>query len=130
GDRVTLAGTCDDVEARLARAQVFVLSTDREGFPMSVLEAMRAALPVVASDVGGIKEAVADGVNGTMVPARAPEQMARALAALIDDAELRASYGAAGRRRFEEHFAFEPQTRALWEVYARVIAEHQAGRSR
>ena len=124
-DRVTLSGTCGDVEARLARSQIFVLSTDREGFPMSVLEAMRAGLPVVASDVGGIREAVAHGVSGAVVPARSPELMAQALGPLIDDAAMRASYGAAGRRRFEESFAFETQTRKLWVVYRGVIGAHR-----
>ena len=125
-DRIRVAGTCDDVASRLARAQIFVLSTDREGFPMSVLEAMRAGLPVVASDVGGICEAVEQGQSGLMVPPRSVEAMAGSLASLIDDAGMRTSFGATGRRRFEEHFAFEAQTRALWETYARVIDTHRA----
>jgi glycosyltransferase involved in cell wall biosynthesis len=120
-DRVRVSGTCNDVASRLGRAQIFVLSTDREGFPMSVLEAMRAGLPVVASDVGGICEAVLQGESGLMVRPRSVEEMAAALTSLIEDAALRASFGAAGRRRFEEHFGFEAQIRALWGTYARVI---------
>jgi len=125
-DRVTLAGTCNDVEARLARSQIFLLSTDREGFPMSVLEAMRAGLPVVASDVGGIREAVAHGVSGAMVPARSAERMAQALAPLLDDPAMRASYGAAGRRRFEERFAFDAYMERMWAVYDRVITARRS----
>ncbi len=120
-DRVTLLGTRGDVPARLAGAQLFVLPTLREGFPISILEAMRAGLPVVASDVGGIGEAVLHGSTGALVPARDPRALAEALGPLILDPELRARQGEAGRRRFVEEFAFPTHLRRIWAVYAEAI---------
>jgi len=120
-DRVELLGARDDVPERLAAAQIFVLSSLREGFPLSVLEAMRAGLPVVASDVGGISEAVTTGVGGTLVPARSARALASALAPLIRSPELRRAVGAAGRARFLADFQFEVHVRRAWAVYMRAI---------
>lgn len=122
-DRVALLGTRDDVPERLAAAQVFMLVTKREGFPISVLEAMRAGLPVVASDVGGISEAVLDGETGTLVPPSTVPELAAALEPLIRDPQLRREWGQAGRARFVEEFGFETHVRRAWAMYAEVI-EH------
>ncbi|WP_181234438.1 glycosyltransferase family 4 protein [Enhygromyxa salina] len=119
--RIELLGTRDDVPERLAAAQVFLLSSMREGFPISILEAMRAGLPVVASDVGGIAEAVLDGETGKLVAPAAVPELAAALAPLLGDSELRRRWGQAGRRRFVSEFGFETHVRRAWAVYAEVI---------
>ena len=67
GRRVSFLGERLDVPALLASAHVFALTTHYEGFPISVLEAMRAALPVIATDVGGVREAIEDGVSGYLI---------------------------------------------------------------
>ena len=67
-DRVEFSGLCNDVPARLAASDVFVLTSDWEGLPLSILEAMRAGLPVVSSDVGGVSESVTDEVTGFLIP--------------------------------------------------------------
>ena len=121
GDRITLVGERDDVPARLAAAQVFVLPTRREGFPISILEAMRAGLPVVASNVGGIAEAVMGGETGALVPAGGPGALADALRPLLADPRLRAAQGAAGRHRFEQEFSFAPHVRRIWAVYTEAM---------
>lgn len=121
GDRVKLMGTRNDVPERLAAAQLFVLVSMREGFPLSVLEAMRAGLPVVAASVGGISEAVEEGRSGHLVPPADPDALAAALRPLIEDAELRGRYGEAARARFEAEFEFEVHLRRTWAVYADVI---------
>lgn len=117
-ERVSLLGERDDVTARLAAGQVFVLPTLREGFPISILEGMRAGLPVVASEVGGIAEAVVDGETGALVPPGDPAALAAALEPLLVDADRRRAQGEAGRRRYEQEFSFEPHVRRIWAVYA------------
>jgi glycosyltransferase involved in cell wall biosynthesis len=104
--RVQFAGHTVQVAEALASAQMFVLSSRSEAFPRSILEAMRAGLPVVASDVGGVREAVTDGHNGYVVPKQSIESLAEALERLIGDAGERERMGANGRRRFEQRFTF------------------------
>lgn len=125
-DRIEFSGECHDVAARLARSKIFVLSTHFEGLPRSILEAMRAGLPVVASRVGGVEEEIVDGVTGYLVPPRSPEALADALAALIADGELRAQMGSAGRRRFEELFRLERMVQETAEVYERVLKRRRS----
>jgi glycosyltransferase involved in cell wall biosynthesis len=121
-EHVTFAGTRDDVDALLANASCFVLSTTSEGLPISILEAMAAGLPVVASGVGGVPELVEDGVTGLIVPARHPAALAEALRRLLTDGELRARLGAAGRRRAEESFSLEAFRQAHLDLYAELAA--------
>jgi glycosyltransferase involved in cell wall biosynthesis len=102
--RVILTGFRGDVDRLLAAFDVFCLSSRLEGLGTSVLDAMAFALPVVATDAGGLPEAVEDGVTGRVVPGRDPRALADALWALLADPERRLSMGAAGRRRFLERF--------------------------
>jgi glycosyltransferase involved in cell wall biosynthesis len=119
---VQLAGECSDVPELLARADVFVLSSESEGLPVSVLEAMAAGLPVVASRVGGVPEAVLDGRTGLLVRPRDPAELAAALGRLVAEPTLRRRLGAAGRARAEERFDLEPFRRAHLELYSRELA--------
>jgi glycosyltransferase involved in cell wall biosynthesis len=121
-DAVELAGEVEDVAARLAAASVFVLSSDSEGMPMSVLEAMAAALPVVASAVGGIPELVVDGETGLLVQPRDPAGMAAALRRLLDDPDLRQRLGEAARRRAEERFDLPRFLQAHLKLYEAELA--------
>lgn len=98
---VDLAGEREDVAEILAASHVFVLSSRSEASPISVLEAMAAGLPVVASRVGGLPELVVDGETGLLVSPGDPEELATALACLLDDPTLRERLGSAGRARVE-----------------------------
>jgi glycosyltransferase involved in cell wall biosynthesis len=119
---VLLAGDRSDVADLLAGADVFVLSSTSEGLPLSILEAMAAALPVVASSVGGVPEAVKDGDTGLLVPPRDPVRLAAALERLLADPALRRRLGANGRERVREHFGLEAFQQAHVAVYRGELA--------
>jgi glycosyltransferase involved in cell wall biosynthesis len=99
GDRLRLLGYRDDVGAVLAAADIFALPSHFEGLPMSVIEAMMTALPVVATDTRGPREQVVPGETGFLVPPRQVPALAEALAALIADPGLRMRFGLNGRAR-------------------------------
>lgn len=120
-DRCRFVGARDDVAERLARASVLVLPTDREGLPLCVLEGMRAGLPVIASAVGGIPEAVEHERTGLLVPPADAPALARAIAALLGDPEARARLGGAARRRYEACFSFARQHAATLAVYRSLL---------
>jgi colanic acid/amylovoran biosynthesis glycosyltransferase len=94
------------VGEHLAAADVFVLPSLSEGISNAALEAMAAGLPVVVTDVGGMRELVRDGVDGLLVPPRDPPALAAALARLLTDPDLRADLSAGARRRAGE---FDPE---------------------
>jgi glycosyltransferase involved in cell wall biosynthesis len=120
-NRVELLGARGNVSELLARSDVFVLSSRSEGFPVSILEAMAAGLPVVATDVGGVAEAVVDGKTGILVPAADPEALAAALGKLVADAELRHRLGAAGRERALRLFDAPRYRAAHLDLYRREL---------
>lgn len=101
---VLFLGQRGDVPALLRAADVFVLPSLSEGMPLSILEAMAARLPVVATEVGGVSRLVVEGETGHLVPPQQPAALAAAISRLAGDDALRAAMGAAGRRRVAEHF--------------------------
>jgi glycosyltransferase involved in cell wall biosynthesis len=121
GDRVEFLGMRLDVQVVLARNQIFVLSSRREGFPLGILEAMRAGLPVVASDIGGVKEAVADGRSGLLFPPGSVEKLKQALAELLRGPELRRKMGAEGRRRYKQFFNLEQMVDKTLSLYRKML---------
>ena len=109
---------CADVYAMLCRNRWAGL--EQEGFGIVFLEAAACAVPQVAGASGGAAEAVADGVTGLVVDTPGdPVAVARALAALLDDPERRATMGAAARRRVEDELAYDVLAQRLAEVLAR-----------
>ncbi len=120
-DRVRFLGYLADPAPALSQARIFVLSSRSEGFPRSVLEAMRAGLPVVASDVGGVPEAVASGENGLLVPRSDPQALATALVSLAADGQRRRCMGAEARRTYERRFTLERMVDETLAVYGTVI---------
>ena len=120
-DRVTFAGWSAEPGAYLPSFDVFVLSSTHEGFPLSVLEAMGSGLPVVATDVGSVREAVMDGETGLVVPPGDAEALAGALRRLILDAELRDRMGRAGRARVLESFTPDVMARQFEALYDELL---------
>ncbi len=108
-DRIAFPGWVDEdaVRALMRTADLFVLPSRAENQPIAILEAMAAALPVVATTVGAIPEQVVDGDTALLVPPANADRLAEALARLLPDAALRRRMGAAGRARFAAHFAID-----------------------
>ncbi|SOY88820.1 glycosyltransferase family 4 protein [Cupriavidus taiwanensis] len=121
--RVEFPGNVTEVPALLASAQAFVLASDHEGFPLSVLEAMRAGLPVVASNLPGIREQFEDNRYGLLVDHDDEHAFASALRRLADDGALRAALGHGARQRWEQCYGLERMTDATWSVYRDALAQ-------
>lgn len=103
-DRVRFAGFRADIPAVLAAADLFVLSSDDEGLPMVVIEAMASARAVAATDVGSVRELVVDGETGLVVPRRDPAALGAAMTDLLGDEGRRRAMGDAGRKRVSERY--------------------------
>ena len=118
-ERVQFLGSRDDVPSILARAQLFVLISNWEGLPLSILEAMRAGLPVVASDVNGVGESVNDAV-GRLVPRGNVDYLAFTLREVLTRPDLRVSLGREARRRFLADFSFDSMFNKTLALYRDV----------
>jgi glycosyltransferase involved in cell wall biosynthesis len=116
---VEFPGDVNDVPARLAQHAIFVLMSDHEGLPISVIEAMRAGMAIVASDLPGTRELVAPGQHGLLVSNRA-DALAEALAQLAASAPLRTRLGNAARQRYEAHFSPTRMAEAVLAIYAQI----------
>jgi glycosyltransferase involved in cell wall biosynthesis len=128
----TFAGGSDDVPARLAAADIFVLPSRSESFPNAVLEAMAAGLPIVASGVGGILELIEDGRTGWLVPPGEDAPLAdRVMHVMANPAEgLRIA--AAARVDALARFSFDRMVAGFDHLYSTELARHgvvPAGRS-
>jgi glycosyltransferase involved in cell wall biosynthesis len=124
GERVTLAGRQDDVLPWLRALDVFVLpSTENEGLPQALMQAMACALPVVTTAAGAIPELVRGGENGLVVPAGNPAALAEAIARLLDDRALAGRLAAAGRREVEQKHTQAAMLDAMEEVFRGAIAK-------
>jgi sugar transferase (PEP-CTERM/EpsH1 system associated) len=122
-DHVWLPGARADVKALLHTFSVFALPSLAEGTPVSMLEAMACALPVVASNVGGIPEVIDEGVQGLLVPAGDVAALAAALERHAGDAALRTQHGRAGRARVEERFGMRAMVNAYAALYAGLCGQ-------
>lgn len=128
--RVHFLGQRTDVEQLLANSQVALLITNWEGFPISILEAMRAGLPVVASAVAGVGESVHDDQTGYLVPRGDVDVLRDRIARLLGDAQLRARLGANGRRVYERQFTLDAMVNSTLAVYHEVVGRSSLDSSR
>jgi glycosyltransferase involved in cell wall biosynthesis len=120
-DRVVWTGAVHSTAPYLVRSHIACLSSDSEGFSNAILEFMAAALPVVATEVGGAAEAIVEGETGYLVPARQPEPMARRLLQLLDAPPLRARMGRAGRTRVDDWFSLSRQIESYERLYHHLV---------
>lgn len=132
GAAVRFVAPRPDLAGAYADADVFALSSRWEGLPYTVLEAMAAGLPVVATEVDGVPEAVTDGATGLLVRPQDPRALAAALTALLRDPARRLAFGTAGRERVARHFSRDAMVARILAVYEAVAAgrSEEGGRSR
>ena len=122
--RVRFAGAVTDVPALLASAQIFALASDHEGFPISILEAMRAGLAAIASDLPGIREQFEDGACGLLVPNNDVQVWASALTNLAKDATLRRNLGQKAQTRWRQAFGIDSMADSTWQVYVQALTRN------
>jgi glycosyltransferase involved in cell wall biosynthesis len=122
GDRVVLAGEVLDPRALYYAFDVAVLASESEGLPNVLLEAAAAGRPLIATDAGASRDIVIDGRTGILVPIGDRERMTAAIARLVDDPRLRASYGAAARSRAESEFSVERSVAGFAALYEELAA--------
>ncbi len=119
--RVSFTGAVEDVDSWLKTCHIFVLMSRWEGFPISILEAMRIGLPVIASDVGGINEQIIDGETGYLVPRDNIPLLRDRLIRLIQNPQLRNRMGLAGKKRFQNFFTVEKMLKLHRELYSELL---------
>jgi glycosyltransferase involved in cell wall biosynthesis len=122
GDRITWTGWVDDPAALLATFDIFVLPSRFEGLPLVILEAMLAAVPVVATDVGSVAEAIDDGRTGLLVPASDPAALAAAIGRLLDDPVAARRLADAARQVAGEHFTASAMADRYAALYEQVLS--------
>jgi glycosyltransferase involved in cell wall biosynthesis len=117
-ERVIFTGIRSDIGALISIMDVFVLpSRDREGLPISIIEVMALSKPVVVSRIGGIPEAVSDGVTGILVQPKNPDRLSAAITALLDDPKKAEQFGKAGYHEFESKFTVNNMINNLQTLY-------------
>jgi glycosyltransferase involved in cell wall biosynthesis len=126
GARVRFLGQRMDVDQLMAQAQASLLVTNWEGFPLSIIESMRAGLPVVASSVGGVDEAIRDGETGYLVPRGDVERLRDRIDRLLSDPALRVRMGICGRARYQQQFTLDRTVTKTLAVYSEVLAGRTA----
>ncbi|MCK4303404.1 MAG: glycosyltransferase family 4 protein [Candidatus Eisenbacteria sp.] len=122
GGQVVMAGLHSDASALLAAFDLFFLSSRWEGFPLVVIEAMAARLPVVAYNVAGIREAVEDGRTGFLTQPGQESQWRKHIRQLVEDPQLRQRMGQAGRSRALSRFGMDRMLAETGRLYQRLLA--------
>lgn len=120
GDAFRLLGYRPDATQLVAAADLFVLSSDHEGLPVSVMEALTLGVPVVATDVGGVREAVTDGREGLLVTPGSARALAEAVLRVARNAELRANFSERAALT-GRHFSARITTTRIEDVYRSVV---------
>ncbi len=122
-DHVLFVGFRRDIPRLLAASDVLLLPSEEECLPLVILEAMSSRLPVIATDVGGISEAVDDGRTGILVSPRDAEGLADALVEVLDDRERARTMGLEGRQKVEAEFSLAACSAAVLDVYEELLSE-------
>jgi glycosyltransferase involved in cell wall biosynthesis len=116
-DRVEFVGFRQDIEALLAQADAFILTSRSEGIPISILEAMRSGLPVIATNVGGVPLLVENGRSGILTASEDVSALAAAMLTFATQPEVAIAMGTAGYNRARQNFSIESMLAAYQRIY-------------
>ena len=119
--RVRFVGQKYDIHRWLAAADIFCFTTNYEGFPNAVLEAMLAGLPVVCTTFAGVDEVIASPDMGILVPLNNDKAMAQQIIALLDDPDRRHRLGAAAKSAAIKQFTWEPLVATMESLYSELL---------
>ena len=119
---VTFLGFCSDIRSVLESLDVYTQASLVEAFPMAILEAGAMGLPIVATAVGGVPEAILEGKTGLLVPAKDPQALANAYTSMAQNPARRAQMGEAGQCRVRQHFTRDQMVAKTIEVYEKMMA--------
>ena len=121
--KIIFHGQQKDIPQYLDQSHIFVLSTNYEGFPLTILEAMRAKLPVIATNVGGNNESVIDGKTGFLTKKNDVQDLYKALLNLVEDKQLVLDMGEQGYKRYISEFTHELMLDKTLTIYNEVLAK-------
>ena len=121
GNVVHFLGGRTDVDDILVQNDVFCLISNYEGLPISIIEAMRGGMPVIASDVGGVNELVQDGVNGYLIPRGNVSELVDKLEYVLKHREIIASMGEASRKFYEQEYTADRMNQKILAVYNEML---------
>lgn len=122
-DRVRFLGLRDDVTELLCMSDLFLLSSHWEGLPISALEAMSAGLPVVTTDVGGLRDLVENGISGRLIDPQNVQSFADAIEEMAKDRERSRSMGEEGRKRVQRDFSISSAVREHEKLYRELLGD-------
>ena len=122
-NKIFFTGFYEDVFRLLSIINIFVLPSYREGMPKSILEAMAAGKPVIATNIRGCREEVVDGVTGLLVPVKNPEALAQAIIKILSNPEMAKKMGEAGKKRAREKFDEKMVLEKELKIYQKLIEE-------
>ena len=122
-DLIAFIGWQADAVGIMAGLDVMLSPSHREGFGMSVIEAMSQSVPLIASQAGALPEIVVDGLTGLLVPPKSPQQLADAMEALAVDPVRRIAMGEAGQRRVSEAFSADKMVDATAALYEELAGQ-------
>jgi glycosyltransferase involved in cell wall biosynthesis len=125
-ENIRLVGARKDIVDLLHAADVFVLSSLREGLPVSLIEAMASGRPIAATDVGGIPDAIENGENGILVPPADVRALSEAIWSLLSDRDFASKLGISAMRTAAEKFSLEHVVRRTKEVYFEIYNRKRA----
>lgn len=120
---IIFAGFQSDPISYINAFDVFVLTSEREGFPRVILESMLMGKPVVASKIPGVLSLVVDGETGFLVPPKNPQGFTEKISLLIKDPQLRKKLGEQGRKRILKNFSIEKYVEGVEKVFAEVLGK-------